>query len=407
MPRVSVSTLTHGVTFQHFDERRFARRLRNTRVGGREKSGSKMAFPDRARQVAEWDDPFFLRNTPYALTTEVMPNPHTGKSSIVCHRVVYSDGVCSKCWYCGYDLLHSSGDKFGGFPIVMRLDPIYGKYILKGHFCTPACALGEIYFNSAYKNRARACASLTRAFYTLRYNIPARVPISPAPPRTCLKEYGGSLTIQEFRNVGSREACANGDLPWSVRDLPYPLTITHEMPRAEEILFEKSKIKKLEKAARAPKRTAKPKPRPKPKTKTKPEEPPKKLIQAGGSRMARRMFFEQKREEEGRPTEQGKAVWIGPYGRKRFISHWSKRDASRDADSKADDARAEYEIAKYAQTDGTAGEEVREALEKMNAADAEAEEARQKVLQPTAVAATAAFGSDESVKTVQHMSRFF
>ncbi len=97
--------------------------------------------------------------------------------------------VC--CWWC----CHS----FDTVPIGMpeKYDELMKKFLVKGVFCSFSCMM-------AYKKEIkRDCTKdyLIKFLYTrLTGTFLLDAHLEPAPPRCCLKMFGGDLTIEEFRN---------------------------------------------------------------------------------------------------------------------------------------------------------------------------------------------------------------
>jgi hypothetical protein len=76
-------------------------------------------------------------------------------------------------------------------------DAYENMYTCEGHFCCPECALASLYADASLSDIARwtrhaLLADLYRTLYTTR-------DLSPAPPRTTLRTFGGPLDIEQFR----------------------------------------------------------------------------------------------------------------------------------------------------------------------------------------------------------------
>lgn len=335
---VSDTTLTFGTQFKRFDLQRFLRRLRaakakqrtlrsqeglnkeislpnvfesrpgettNTNAHFNEKRFNETLNETNNEDPRDWPVPPSMKKV-----VEIVPDL-TGKGREVhsC-RVVYNDGPCVKCWHCGYDLpTESDGpDAWGGYPVVLRMDRVANRFLTKGHFCTPSCALGSL----RSLNGTRNAAALTRYFYRLRYGISEKEAIFPSPPKHCLKDYGGHMTIEEYRKAG----WARGNEPvMRALDLPRPLTHAYEIPRADIVIYG-------------------------PEGAPKPQLWKAQPLYNGSSFARRQAFLRRQQEYKLRPTEMGRATYKDKNGKRRFMSHWSQKDADRKAAQEAADARA-------------------------------------------------------------------
>lgn len=70
-------------------------------------------------------------------------------------------------------------------------------YTCEGHFCSPECAMAHLYADPNLSDVGRwtrhaLLADLYRSLYTKRE-------LTPAPPRTTLRMFGGPLDIEQFR----------------------------------------------------------------------------------------------------------------------------------------------------------------------------------------------------------------
>jgi len=101
----------------------------------------------------------------------------------------YSSQTC--CFWCCH--------KFSWSPVVIPIsyDAYKNIYTCEGHFCSPECALSYIYADgrisdSTKWNRHSLLRNLYSDMYTSRM-------LSPAPPRTLLRMFGGPLDIEQYR----------------------------------------------------------------------------------------------------------------------------------------------------------------------------------------------------------------
>lgn len=310
---VADTTLTYGTAFKRFDPLRFARRLRAAKAKHRnqglfEAAPPRETVPRTSTSSSEWAVPPSMKRV-----VEIVPEHHNKDREVYSYRVVYNDGPCRRCWHCGYDLPQGEApDVWGFFPVVIRMDRILRRFFTKGHYCTPSCALS----GARLLQTSKSAVSLTRWFYSLRYGIDQREVIHPAPPRHCLQDYGGSMTIEEYRKAGW-----GGDPESALiraRDLPRPMTLAQEKPRADVVVWGPAGKPKPELWAARP--------------------------ATNGSSFARRQFWLARRETMEHPTAVGRPVWRNKNGRRNFMSHWSQKDADRKAASDAAAAQARRDL---------------------------------------------------------------
>jgi hypothetical protein len=101
----------------------------------------------------------------------------------------YNNQTC--CFWCCH--------KFAWSPVVIPIsyDAYKNMYTCEGHFCSPECALSHVYADNKLSdstkwNRHSLLRSLYRDLYKERT-------LSPAPPRTLLRMFGGPLDIEQYR----------------------------------------------------------------------------------------------------------------------------------------------------------------------------------------------------------------
>jgi hypothetical protein len=112
--------------------------------------------------------------------------------SFVCSdKWLYNTDVC--CWWCCHT--------FDTVPIgnPNRYDRKVEKFRVKGVFCSFSCLI-------AYRNDSCKKYSLTNYLVKFMYSKLTGTflldsNLTPSPPRSCLKMFGGDLTIEEFRNA--------------------------------------------------------------------------------------------------------------------------------------------------------------------------------------------------------------
>jgi hypothetical protein len=95
------------------------------------------------------------------------------------------------CFWC----CHSFGWTASVLPI--SYDAYENMYACEGHFCSPECAMAYLYADPSLSDVGRwtrhaLLADLYRTMYTVR-------DLSPAPPRSALRLFGGPLDIEQFR----------------------------------------------------------------------------------------------------------------------------------------------------------------------------------------------------------------
>lgn len=81
--------------------------------------------------------------------------------------------------------------------IPVSYDAYENMYACEGHFCSPECALAHLYSDPNLSDITRwtrhaLLADMYRTLYTKR-------DLTPAPPRTTLRMFGGPLDIEQFR----------------------------------------------------------------------------------------------------------------------------------------------------------------------------------------------------------------
>lgn len=98
-----------------------------------------------------------------------------------------------KCWWCR----HSVPDGVAPFPLPIHYNNATKKFKTKGYFCSPNCAM-------AFNNSTGRSGDnyLIIYFVRVQYDPESNVSIKnlfPAPHWKTLREYGGTLGIEEFR----------------------------------------------------------------------------------------------------------------------------------------------------------------------------------------------------------------
>ena len=99
------------------------------------------------------------------------------------------------CWWCCHP--------FDGPPrfVPTSYDELRDRYRVTGNFCNWGCVKAFMLYDRVYLNRS-VIGSLNSLIYRIHgahYNVPT------APPRTALKVFGGTMNIEEFRNIDKNE----------------------------------------------------------------------------------------------------------------------------------------------------------------------------------------------------------
>ena len=93
------------------------------------------------------------------------------------------------CWWCCHP--------FETKPVVLPTDLIEEEFKVEGCFCCPECAAAYNHANY-HQHAERSNYNLLNMLYK-RYNDDSQIPIKLAPPKLCLRIFGGNLSIEEFR----------------------------------------------------------------------------------------------------------------------------------------------------------------------------------------------------------------
>jgi hypothetical protein len=99
------------------------------------------------------------------------------------------------CWWCCH--------KFDTCPCTMptKYDPLRKRFNFMGIFCSWNCVKANNFDMNDHLKYQRS--ELITLLIQQLYGITKAINIKPAPPRQCLKMFGGYLTIDEFRNNNS------------------------------------------------------------------------------------------------------------------------------------------------------------------------------------------------------------
>ena len=90
-----------------------------------------------------------------------------------------------------YNCHHTFNNKPFFLPIYYN--PEYNKFKVIGNYCSPNCVKAAALHSKIYDKKAYLVSQMYRRLYGNSYIIKA------APPIQCLKEYGGTMSIQQYR----------------------------------------------------------------------------------------------------------------------------------------------------------------------------------------------------------------
>ena len=93
-----------------------------------------------------------------------------------------------RCYYCHHN--------FPNKPFYLPIDysSELNRYKVFGNFCSPSCVKSYALNHKIYSNKAYLVGQMYR-------KLMGNINIKCAPPIQCLKEYGGTMTINEFRDT--------------------------------------------------------------------------------------------------------------------------------------------------------------------------------------------------------------
>ena len=98
-----------------------------------------------------------------------------------------------KCWWCCYS--------FNNDPVYIPTDYEDNEFKVYGNFCSFPCALSYNYYNNRDIEQSIRNESLIYTFYNRVTNNGSKIEkIKYAPPKELLIDFGGTLTIDEYRN---------------------------------------------------------------------------------------------------------------------------------------------------------------------------------------------------------------
>lgn len=100
------------------------------------------------------------------------------------NEIIMSNNRCFNCH-------HNFKNKPFFLPI--NYNPELQRFKVTGNFCSPNCVKSYGLNSSSYSSKAYLIGHMYRKLFGAKYMI------KPAPPIQCLKEYGGFMTIDEYR----------------------------------------------------------------------------------------------------------------------------------------------------------------------------------------------------------------
>ena len=104
------------------------------------------------------------------------------------------------CWHCAAPF------DTPPYPAPTSVDPASQEFHVEGNFCSFGCAKAWILECNRFDSRCRMTLLKQLAQLYYGYSVDS---IVPAPPRICLTQFGGNMTIDEFRAVTSHVSVAS------------------------------------------------------------------------------------------------------------------------------------------------------------------------------------------------------
>ena len=102
-----------------------------------------------------------------------------------------------KCWFCGCTFFDQPIFIPNNIQKITDSKKIINKIDVIGNFCSWNCAASYIHLH--YNSKKWEMLQLLKILYKI-FNGVAIDHIVPAPPKTLMKQYGGDLTILEYKN---------------------------------------------------------------------------------------------------------------------------------------------------------------------------------------------------------------
>lgn len=86
-------------------------------------------------------------------------------------------------------------EKFDSIPVGIPIKKVENTFHMFGNFCSPECAAAYIFDDKRFINDCWEKYSMLNNIYS------DKTPIKIAPPKICLKKFGGRFSINEFRSI--------------------------------------------------------------------------------------------------------------------------------------------------------------------------------------------------------------
>lgn len=137
------------------------------------------------------------------------------------------------CWWCCHG--------FDNEPCVLPTNLVMDEYQVIGCFCSPECAAAYNH-ESFRQHEERLQYSLLNTLYK-RFAGGEQIPIKLAPPKICLRIFGGNLSIEEFR-----ENCHNYYQEFTVINPPMVSIIPQIEENQSNLILKKTKYIPLDKS---------------------------------------------------------------------------------------------------------------------------------------------------------------
>ena len=137
------------------------------------------------------------------------------------------------CWWCCHG--------FDNEPCVLPTNLVMDEYQVIGCFCSPECAAAYNH-ESFRQHEERLQYSLLNTLYK-RFAKGEQIPIKLAPPKICLRIFGGNLSIEEFR-----ENCHNYYQEFTVINPPMVSIIPQIEENQSNLILKKTKYIPLDKS---------------------------------------------------------------------------------------------------------------------------------------------------------------
>lgn len=132
-----------------------------------------------------------------------------------------------KCWWC----CHSFQNIPVGLPV--KYQENIQKFIVKGIFCSMACMYS--YANEKYP--LTVCKPLIRHMYKILTGANVSDKITPALPKETLIDFGGELTIEQFRTLSEHKQ--------TYKRIEYPIIVKKDIIHLSEIEHIKESDRKI------------------------------------------------------------------------------------------------------------------------------------------------------------------